>query len=150
MLRIGFRDGLILAATILGSILTVGTMALLLARETPLFTIAGQPLVPVLSALGLPDADIIAPAVLVGITEMYIPALLVQDAATPARFFIAVLSISQLIFFSSVGPMILDMFREVPVRARELVALFIMRTAILVPLLAAVTAVFAWMRLLGS
>jgi len=141
MLRKGFTDGLMLAATILGSILTVGTAALLLAKETPVFAVMGRPLVPILGALGLPDAGVIAPAVLVGITEMYIPALLVQDAAIPARFFIAVLSISQLIFFSAVGPMILDMFRDVPVRARDLVALFLMRTALLVPLLAAATAV---------
>jgi len=139
-LRGGFADGMILAATILGSILTVGTGALLLARETPLFAWLGKPLVPLLAWAGLPDAALIAPAVLVGITEMYIPALLVQDAAAPARFFIAVLSISQLVFFSSVGPMIIDMFRDIPVRGRELVALFLIRTAFLIPVLALVTA----------
>jgi nucleoside recognition membrane protein YjiH len=143
-LREGFVDGLMLASTILGSILAVGTTALLVARETPLFTVLGQPLVPLLTALGLPDAQLIGPATLVGITEMYIPALLVQDAAIPARFFIAVLSISQLIFFSAVGPMILDMFRDVPVRGRELVALFLLRTAMLIPLLALVTALLGW------
>jgi nucleoside recognition membrane protein YjiH len=142
--REGFADGLVLASTILGSILAVGTTALLIAQETPLFTILGRPLVPVLSGLGLPDADLIGPAALVGITEMYIPALLVQDAAMPARFFIAVLSISQLIFFSAVGPMILDMFRAIPVRGRELVALFLLRTALLIPLLALVTALLGW------
>lgn len=138
-LRTGFTDGLVLASTILGSILTVGTGALLLARETPLFTWLGQPLVPLLGMVGLPDAASIGPAVLVGITEMYIPALLVQNAQAPARFFIAVLSISQLVFFSSVGPMILDMFRDIPVRGRELVALFLMRTALLIPVLALIT-----------
>lgn len=140
----GFVDGLMLASTILGSILAVGTAALLIARETPLFAVLGRPLVPVLAALGLPDADLVGPATLVGITEMYIPALLVRDAALPARFFVAVLSISQLIFFSSVGPMILDMFRDIPVRARELVALFLIRTALLTPFVAAVTAVLRW------
>jgi nucleoside recognition membrane protein YjiH len=143
-LRDGFTDGLVLASTILGSILSVGTAALLLARETPLFTWLGQPVVPILSLLGIPDAQAVGPAVLVGISEMYIPALLVTDAALPARFFVAVLSISQLIFFSSVGPMMLDMFRAIPIRARELVALFLIRTVILVPLLAAVTAALRW------
>jgi len=118
----------------------VGTAALLVARETPLFTILGAPLVPLLELLGIPDAAIVGPAALVGITEMYIPALLAKDAAAPARFFVCTLSISQLIFFSSVAPMILDMFREIPVRARELVALFLLRTAFLIPLLALVTA----------
>lgn len=138
-LRRGFTDGIVLATTILGSILVVGTLALLVARETPLFDWIGRPLVPVLSALGLPDADVVAPAALVGITEMYIPALLVRDASPPARFFIAVLSISQLVFFSAVAPMMIDMFRKIPVRARELVAIFLMRTAVLIPVLAGVT-----------
>lgn len=141
-LRRGFLDGLSLASTILGSILVVGTAALLLARETPLFDWMGAPLVPVLRALGFPDAELLAPATLAGISEMYIPALLTRDAALPSRFFVAVLSISQLIFFSAVGPMMLDMFRSVPIRARELVAIFFLRTAVLVPLLAGVTKLF--------
>lgn len=138
-LRRGFVEGIVLATTILGSILVVGTVALLLARETPLFDWLGRPLVPVLSVLGVPDAELVAPACLVGIAEMYIPALLVRETSIQARFFVAVLSISQLIFFSAVGPMMIDMFRKVPIRARELVAIFLMRTAVLVPVLAALT-----------
>lgn len=144
MLREGFTDGLVLASTILGSIIAVGTAAIVLAKETQIFHVLGQPLVPVLNALGLPDSEILAPATLVGVAEMYIPALLTQEAALPARFFIAVLSISQLIFFSAVAPMMIDMFRAVPIRARELVALFLMRTAVLIPLLAALTALLDW------
>jgi nucleoside recognition membrane protein YjiH len=136
----GLRDGLVLASTILGTILAVGVAAVLVAEHTPLFAWLGAPLVPLLERLGLPDADVLAPAVTAGITEMYIPALLVEDASPAGRFFICELSISQLIFFSSVGPMMLDMFRDVPIRARDLVAIFALRTALLVPLLAAVTA----------
>ncbi len=35
--------------------------------------------------------------------------------------------------------MMLDMFQKVPIRARELVAIFLMRTAILVPVIALLT-----------
>ena len=80
-------------------------------------------------------------AVLAGITEMYVPALLVKEAAAPARFFICILSISQLIFFSSVAPMMLDLFRDLPIRVRDLLGIFVLRTVVLVPLLAAWTAV---------
>lgn len=146
--RDGLTDGVLLASTILGSILTVGTAALLLAQGTPVFEWLGAPIVPLLSRLGIPDAEIVGPAVLVGITEMYIPALLVTDAELTARFFVALLSITQLIFFSSLAPMVLDMFQEVPVRAWELIVLFLIRTAILVPLLAGVTALVAWAGLL--
>jgi nucleoside recognition membrane protein YjiH len=50
-----------------------------------------------------------------------------------------VLSISQLIFFSSVAPMMLDMFRDLPITLGHLVALFAIRTALLVPIIAALT-----------
>jgi nucleoside recognition membrane protein YjiH len=140
----GFKDGIILAATILGTILAVGTGALLLAEATPVLDWLGQPLIPVIAALGLPNPELVAPATIADITEMYIPALLVQDAAEPARFFIAVLSISQLVFFSSVGPMMLDMFRDLPIRVLDLLAIFALRTILLVPLLALVTHSLVW------
>jgi nucleoside recognition membrane protein YjiH len=139
----GWLDGLALAATILGTILAVGTGATLLAETTPLFTWLGQPLIPVLTLLGLPDAPLLGPAVVAGITEMYIPALLVRDAAIEGRFFIAVLSISQLIFFSSVAPMMLDMFEDLPITTGHLVALFFLRTALLVPLIAGLTHLYS-------
>ena len=135
----GFVEGLVLAATILGTILSVGTLALVVAEYTPLFDWMGRPIVPVLTLLGLPDPELLAPATVAGITEMYIPALLVKEAAVEGRFFVALLSISQLIFFSSVGPMMMDMFRDVPIRFGHLVAVFALRTALLVPLVAAVT-----------
>jgi nucleoside recognition membrane protein YjiH len=135
----GFVDGLKLTSLILGTILAVGLAAVLLSAYTPTFEILGAPLVPIIDFLGLPNAETVAPATIVGITEMYVPVLLIQDAAPMARFFIAVLAVSQLIFFSSVGPMTMDMFSDVPVRFRDLVALFVMRTVILVPLVAGMT-----------
>jgi nucleoside recognition membrane protein YjiH len=139
----GFADGLRLAATLLGTILAVGTVALLLATHTPLFALLAKPLEPLLSQLGLPDADRIAPACVAGVAEMYLPALLAQGAAIEARFFVAVLSVSQLVFFSSVAPMMLDLFSDVPIRARHLLFLFALRTALLIPLLAALTALLS-------
>ncbi len=139
VLWVGLKDGLGLAAAILGSVLAVGTAALLLANETPIFQWLGRPLVPLLGGLGFREAALIAPACVAGIAEMYIPALLAREAPLPERFFIAVLSVSQLIFFSSLAPMILDMFRELPVRARDLVWLFCLRTALLIPCLGLLT-----------
>lgn len=138
----GFVDGLKLAVLILGMILAVGLAAVLLAERTPVFDIIAQPLVPVVEVLGIPNAEMVAPAMIIGITEMLIPALLVVEAELTARFFVAVLSISQLIFFSAVGPMMMDMFNDVPIRFRDLILLFVMRTIILVPLIAALT--HAW------
>lgn len=135
----GFIDGLKLAMLILGTILAVGLAAVLIAERTPTFDVLAQPIVPIVELLGIPNAEMVAPATIIGITEMFIPALLVVEAAAPARFFIAVLSISQLIFFSAVGPMMMDMFSDIPIRFRDLVLLFVMRTIILVPVIAAMT-----------
>jgi nucleoside recognition membrane protein YjiH len=135
----GFVDGLKLTSLILGTILTVGLAAVLLSAYTPTFEILGAPLVPVIELLGIPTAERVAPATIIGITEMYVPVILVEDAAPMAKFFVAVLAPSQLIFFSSVGPMIMDMFDDVPIRFRDLIALFVMRTIILVPLIAIIT-----------
>ena len=135
----GFVDGLRLTSLILGTILAVGLAAVLLSAYTPTFDVLGAPLVPVIDLLGLPNAETVAPATIVGITEMYVPVLLAEGSAPMARFFIAVLAVSQLIFFSSVGPMTMDMFSDVPVRFRDLVLLFAMRTVILVPLIAGMT-----------
>ena len=135
----GFVDGLKLAVLILGTILAVGLAAVLLAEYTDIFQVIAQPLVPVIAALGIPNPELVAPATIIGITEMFIPALLVVEAEPMARFFVAVLSISQLIFFSAVGPMMMDMFNDIPIRFRDLVLLFVMRTIILVPVIAVIT-----------
>ncbi|WP_232688272.1 YjiH family protein [Halobacterium zhouii] len=144
----GFVDGLKLTSLILGTILAVGLAATLLSAHTPVFDYLGAPLVPVVRALGIPNAETVAPATIVGITEMYVPVLLVTGAAVKAKFFVAVLSVSQLIFFSSVGPMAMDMFSDVPIRFRDLVLLFVMRTIILVPVIAGMTHVVAALGLL--
>jgi nucleoside recognition membrane protein YjiH len=144
----GFVDGLKLTSLILGTILAVGLAATLLSAYTPTFDILGAPLIPVIDALGIPNAQTVAPATIVGITEMYVPVLLVVEAEPMARFFIAVLAVSQLIFFSAVGPMAMDMFSDVPIRFRDLIALFVMRTIVLVPLIAAITHLVAAVGLL--
>ena len=144
----GFVDGLKLTSLILGTILAVGLAATLLSAHTPVFDILGRPLTPVIAALGIPNAEVVAPATIVGITEMYVPVLLVTETAMKARFFVGVLAVSQLIFFSSVGPMVMDMFSDVPIRFRDLVALFVMRTIILVPLIAGITHALAALGLL--
>jgi nucleoside recognition membrane protein YjiH len=136
---VGFVDGLKLIGMIIGTILAVGTAALVIAEHTPVFDMIAQPLVPVFSVLGFAEAETVAVASIIGITEMFIPALLIAEGSAMARFFIATLSISQLIFFSSVGPMMMDMFSDVPIRFRDLVVLFILRTIICIAVLVPIT-----------
>ncbi|MEY4632616.1 MAG: hypothetical protein RIQ81_2736 [Pseudomonadota bacterium] len=132
-------EGVQISATILGSIVGIGTVALLVAHHTPLFTWLGYPLEPVLSWIGAPEPARLAPAIMAGFTEVYVPSLLVKDASVQTRFFICVMSISQLLFFSSVVPVLMEVFREIPARLSHLVALFFLRTALLIPFLTLAT-----------
>jgi len=145
----GLRDGLLLASLILGTILSVGSAALVLAHTTILFDLAGLPLRPLYEFLSIPDASKAATATLIEIAEMYLPAVLVAHSPAFTKFFIAVLSTSQLIFFSSVAPMILEMFRDIPVRVTHLLILFVERTVILVPLVYLYTLLVSALGFLG-
>ncbi|MCH1430246.1 MAG: hypothetical protein L7U87_05730 [Chlamydiales bacterium] len=132
---LGAKDGFFLSISILSNILIIGTLSLLLVHHSSFFQLLSKPLIPLVKILHPVDAELISAAAVAGISEMFVPVLMVQSASVETKFFIAILSISQLIFFSSVGPMILTMFRELPVRFYHLIALFIIRTALLIPLI---------------
>ncbi len=137
-LREGFVDGVKLTLVILPTILAIGLLAILVAENTPIFEWLGTPVEPLLTLLGLPDAEIIAPATLIGITEMFLPALLAAEAAVAAKFFIAVLSLSQILFFSATIPLLLEL--DIPVRlVRDIIPLFLLRTIIAIPIIALIT-----------
>ena len=134
----GVLDGVKLTLVIIPTILAVGILAILLAENTPVFDWLGQPIVPLLELLGIPDAELVAPATLIGITEMFLPALLVTEAAIAAKFFVAVLSLSQILFFSATIPLLLEL--DIPVRLiRDIIPLFLLRTIIAIPIIALVT-----------
>ncbi len=127
-----------LTLVIIPTILAVGLLAILLAENTPVFDWLGQPMVPLLELLGIPDAEMVAPATLIGITEMFLPALLVTEAAVASKFFIAVLSLSQILFFSATIPLLLEL--DIPVRlVRDIIPLFLLRTIIAIPVIALIT-----------
>ncbi|QVQ51847.1 YjiH family protein [Spiractinospora alimapuensis] len=130
-------EGLRLAIVILPTILAIGTVAVLIAEHTPLFTWLGRPLEPVIALLGIPDADTVAPASLIGISEVFLPALLSTELAIQARFFVAVLSLSQILFLSATIPLLLEL--DIPIRLRDCLVLFLLRTLIAIPIIAAIT-----------
>lgn len=130
-------EGFRLALVIIPTILAVGTLAVLVAEHTPIFDWLGRPLEPVIALLGIPDAATVAPASLIGISEMFLPALLSTGLAIEAKFFVAVLSLSQLLFFSATIPLLLEL--DIPIRLRDCVILFVLRTAVAIPLVAGIT-----------
>lgn len=145
----GFIDGLKITAGILGTVVTISTVTLLLVTQTDVFRIISIPLAPVISVFGIPDSGLVASAILISGVEQVSAAAIVAEATVMARFFVTIVAISQIIFFAASGPMMMDMFKDVPIRFRDLVVLFCLRTAILIPVVAVLTHAANWMGLLA-
>jgi nucleoside recognition membrane protein YjiH len=145
----GLIDGLKITAGILGTVVAISTVTLLLVTQTDVFSIISTPLAPVIAALGIPDAGLVASALLISGVEQVSAAAVVANASVMARFFVTIVSISQIIFFAASGPMMMDMFNDVPIRFRDLIVLFCLRTAVLIPVVAVLTHAARWLGLLA-
>lgn len=73
-LWVNFRDGLLMASSILPSILSVGLIGLLLAKYTPIFDWLGWIFVPFTWVTQLSDPVLAGKASALGIVEMFLPA----------------------------------------------------------------------------
>ena len=148
MATTGLIDGLKVTAMILGTVVTISTVTLLLIAQTNVFRVIATPLVPVLTAFGIPDPGLSASAILISGVEQVSAAAVVAHASATARFFVTIVAISQIIFFAASAPMMVDMFNDIPIRFRDLVTLFCLRTAILIPIAAGLTHAANWLGLL--
>ncbi|WP_116043248.1 YjiH family protein [Amycolatopsis palatopharyngis] len=133
----GLIDGVRLAMTVVPAILTVGVLAVLVANHTPLFEWLSAPVEPLISLVGIPDSEVVAQSTVIGISEMFLPALLAVDVSLQAKFFVAAMSLTQIFFFSATIPLLLSL--ELPVRLWHCLVLFVLRTLISIPILAVVT-----------
>ena len=115
---------------VLPTVMAVGTVALLLANNTPIFEILGKPFLPLLNLLQVPEAVEASKTMIVGFTDTLTPAIIASEGITSAmtRFIVAVVSVTQLIYLSEVGGLILA--SKLPVKFWELVVLFLERTII--------------------
>ena len=136
-----FKNILITYITFVPTIMIVGIIGLFIAQKTMLFQLISLPLVPFIEFLGFgQDAIKIAPTMLIGFIDMYLPALLVIDDATissASKFFVGVLSFSQLIFMSETGIMLLK--TKIGFKFLDLIKLFLIRTLIAIPVILIVT-----------
>lgn len=116
------RDGVLMAMAILPSILSVGLLGLVLAKYTPVFDWIGYLFYPVTWALQVPEPLLTAKASAVGIAEMFLPALLVVESAAAVKFIVAVVSVSQIVFFSALVPCVLA--TKIPISITQLVVIW--------------------------
>ncbi len=107
-----------------------GTIALIIANFTPLFTYVAAPIEWLFVWLNIPDAATAAPAVLVGFTDMFIPSIMVSGAeiAPMTKFIIGTLSVSQLLYLTETGAVILK--SSIPLNVKDLFIIYLIRTVI--------------------
>lgn len=118
-------------------VMAFGTIALILAEYTNVFTILGTPFVPYLNLLGIPEAAEAAQLMVVGFADMFLPAILGQGIESEmTRFVVATLSVTQLIYMSEVGGILLG--SKIPVNIFDLIVIFLLRTVIALPIIAGV------------
>ena len=118
---------------LLPALIAIGTTGLIIVEYTPLFTWLSYPLIPVLELFRLPEAATAAPALLVGFADMFLPAVIAKSIESElTRFVVATVSITQLIYMTEVGVMILK--TRIPLNLLNLVQVFLLRTLITLPI----------------
>ena len=115
-------------------VLSWGTVALIIATYTPVFDWVSYPMGLYLQLLGVEEAFAVAPATLIGFTDMFIPALLITGiTSVKTKFIIGALSLVQIIYLTEVGAIAIK--SEVPLNFWRLLVIFLERTIIAIPLL---------------
>ena len=130
----GFKNVLDMWLAVIPIVMAVGTIALVIAEYTPIFKILGLPFLPVLMLLQIPEAMAASQTLVAGFAVMLLPVLASGIESEMTRFVIAAVSVSQLIYLSEVGALLLA--SKIPVNLKELFIIFIQRTLITLPVIA--------------
>lgn len=114
-------------------VMAVGTGALILAEYTQIFKYLGMPFIPLLNFLKVPEAALASETLVVGFADMFLPTVIgatIQSDMT--RFIIATISVTQLIYMSEVGGLLLS--SKIPIKFKDLIIIFLQRTLITLPI----------------
>ena len=133
----GFKNVLDMWFAVAPVVMTFGTVALILATYTDLFKILGTPFEYYLAFLNVPEAAEAAQTMVVGFADMLLPAILASGIESEmTRFIIATVSVTQLIYMSEIGGLILG--TKLPINFKDLVVIFLLRTVISLPIVAGI------------
>lgn len=133
----GGKNAIDMVFGVLPVVMGIGTVALMITEYTPFFQYLGMPFVPLLELLQIPEAEAASTTMMVGFTDMFVPSILAASIDNDmTRFVIAALSLTQLIYLSEVGALLLGSM--IPVTLLELFMIFILRTLVTLPVIAGV------------
>ena len=116
-------------------ILSFGTIALIIAEYTPVFDYLGMPFIPLYNLLQVPEAHMASKTVMVGFADMFLPSVIGSSIESElTRFVVAATSVTQLIYMSEIGSIIMG--SKIPVSFKNLFIIYIERTVITLPIIA--------------
>ncbi|WP_296115065.1 YjiH family protein [uncultured Anaerococcus sp.] len=120
-------------------IMAAGTLALVLSEATPVFTWLGMPFLPILKLLQVPEAAEASKTMVVGFADMVVPSILASERITSefTQFIVAAVSVTQLIYMSETGAVILG--SSIPVDLKDIFILFLERTLVTLPIIVILT-----------
>lgn len=127
VIKSNFIDGFKMALNIAPSLLGIGMIGLILANYTPIFDIIGYIFYPFTLLVRMPEPMITAKALALSIAEMLLPAPIIAagnfDIIT--RMLVAVVSVSEILFFSASIPCIMG--TDIPIKFSDYIIIWIER-----------------------
>lgn len=115
-------------------VMALGTLALIVAEYTPVFQWLGMPFIPLLELMQVPDARAASETLVVGFADMFLPSVIgAEIGSAMTRFIVAAVSVTQLIYMSEVGGLLLG--SKIPVSFGELFVIFLQRTLVTLPII---------------
>lgn len=121
--------GLKMAFAVIPSITSVGLLGLWLAEFTPIFDWFGYVFYPFFKVFGTAQPVLGGKAAAICLPEMFLPAILIKGSGTMLlKFVIAVVSISEILFFSASIPCIMG--TDIPLKMRDIVVIWFERVVL--------------------
>lgn len=129
-LKNGIENAFGMWFSVMPIVMIIGTASLVLANNTQVFEILGKPFLPLLNLLKVPESLAASKTMIVGFSDMFTPSIIAASTiqSQMTKFIVATISVTQLIYLSEVGGLILA--SSIPVNLFELFVIFIERTII--------------------
>ena len=129
-LKNGIENAFGMRFSVMPIVMIIGTASLVLANNTQIFEILGKPFLPLLNFLKVPESLAASKTMIVGFSDMFTPSIIAASTiqSQMTKFIVATISVTQLIYLSEVGGLILA--SSIPVNLFELFVIFIERTII--------------------
>lgn len=130
----GIKNVLDMWIGVLAIVMAMGGLALIISEYTSVFQMLGAPFIPLLNLLQVPEAAAASQTLVIGFADMFLPSVMaVNIASDMTRFIIAAVSVTQLIYMSEVGGLLLG--SKIPINIKDLIILFIERTLVTLPVI---------------